>query len=111
MKFQFSMEDKVHWTVFNEFLDDVSKKVHHQEPGTEAVFLFDNAPAHRHDEAVVLASSEHSMKRLPPYSPFFNPIEETFSKFKADVKTFLAEESFPDTIGHLQKTASSDTVG
>ncbi|KAH7948851.1 hypothetical protein HPB49_002796 [Dermacentor silvarum] len=83
--------DKVHWAVFNEFLCDVSEKVHHQEPGAEAVFLFDNAPAHRRAEAVVLATSEHSMKRLPPCSPFFNPIEEVFSKFKAGVKTFLAE--------------------
>lgn len=86
-----TLVDKVHWAVFNEFLCDVSEKVHHQEPGAEAVFLFDNAPAHRRAEAVVLATSEHSMKRLPPYSPFFNPIEEVFSKFKAGVKTFLAE--------------------
>ncbi|KAH7959765.1 hypothetical protein HPB49_013692 [Dermacentor silvarum] len=71
--------DKDHWTVFNEFLCDVSEKVHHQEPGADAVFLLDNA------------TSEHSMKRLPPYSPFFNPIEEVFSKFKTGVKTFLAE--------------------
>ncbi|KAH7985313.1 hypothetical protein HPB49_026489 [Dermacentor silvarum] len=88
---RWTLVDKVHWTVFNEFLYDVSKKVHHQEPGTEAVFLFDNAPAHRRAEAVVLVTSEHSMKRLPPCNPFFNPIEEVFSKFKAGVKTSLAE--------------------
>ncbi|KAH7959856.1 hypothetical protein HPB49_014353 [Dermacentor silvarum] len=61
------------------------------KPGAEAVFLFENAPAHRRAEAVVLAAIEHLMKRLPPYSPFFNPIEEVFSKFKAGVKNFLAE--------------------
>nr|XP_054934453.1 uncharacterized protein LOC129388337 [Dermacentor andersoni] len=86
-----TLVDKIHWAVFNEFLDDLSKKVHHQEPGTEAVFLFDNAPAHRRAEEVLLATTEHSVKRLPPYSPFFNPIEEVFSKFKAGVKAFLAE--------------------
>ncbi|KAH7959230.1 hypothetical protein HPB49_009463 [Dermacentor silvarum] len=62
-----------------------------KEPGTEAVFLFDNTPAHHRAEAVVLATSEHSIKRLPPYSLCFNQTEEVFSKFKAGVKTFLPE--------------------
>ncbi|KAH7984186.1 hypothetical protein HPB52_017822 [Rhipicephalus sanguineus] len=38
-----------------------------------------------------LAASDHTVKWLPPYSPFFNPIEELFSKFKAGVKGFLSE--------------------
>ncbi|KAL1486785.1 hypothetical protein MTO96_046822 [Rhipicephalus appendiculatus] len=83
--------DKVHWAVFHDFLTEVSAKVSQQEPGTEAVFLFDNAPAHRRAEQATLAASEHAVKRLPPYSPFFNPIEELFSKFKAGVKGFFTE--------------------
>lgn len=83
--------DKVHWAVFNDFLTEVSSKVFQQEPATEAAFLFDNAPAHRRAEQAALAASEHTVKWLPPYSPFFNPIEELFSKFKAGVKGFLTE--------------------
>ncbi|KAH7968974.1 hypothetical protein HPB52_013285 [Rhipicephalus sanguineus] len=85
-----TIADKVHWAVFNDFLAEVSRKVSQQEPGIQAVFLFDNAPAHRRAEQAVLAASDHTVKWLPPYSPFFNPIEELFSKFKADVKGFLS---------------------
>ncbi|KAH7964993.1 hypothetical protein HPB49_002758 [Dermacentor silvarum] len=42
-------------------------------------------------ENVTLASMTHSVKNLPPYSSFFNPIEEMFSKFKWHVKAFLSE--------------------
>ncbi|KAH7967692.1 hypothetical protein HPB52_001652 [Rhipicephalus sanguineus] len=86
-----TIADKVHWAVFNDFLAEVSRKVSQQEPGIQAVFLFDTAPAHRRAEQAVLAASDHTVKWLPPYSPFFNPIEELFSKFKAGVKGFLSE--------------------
>ncbi|KAL1486421.1 hypothetical protein MTO96_046972 [Rhipicephalus appendiculatus] len=83
--------EKVRWAVVNDFLTEVSTKVSLREPETEAVFLFDNAPAHRRAEQAALAANEHTVKRLPPCSPFFNPIEELFSKFKAGVKGFLTE--------------------
>ncbi|KAH7981599.1 hypothetical protein HPB52_000109 [Rhipicephalus sanguineus] len=86
-----TIADKVHWAVFNDFLAEVSRKVSQQEPGIQAVFLFDNAPAHRRAKQAVLAASDHTVKWLPPYSPFFNPIVELFSKFKAGVKGFLSE--------------------
>ncbi|KAH7961522.1 hypothetical protein HPB52_009529 [Rhipicephalus sanguineus] len=86
-----TIADKVHWAVFNDFLAEVSRKVCQQEPGIQAVFLFDNAPAHHRAEQAFLAASDHTVKWLPPYSPFFNPIEELFSKFKAGVKGFLSE--------------------
>ncbi|KAH7973946.1 hypothetical protein HPB49_007627 [Dermacentor silvarum] len=83
--------ERVHWIVFNEFLADVSAQVDSEEPETEAVFIFDNAPAHNRAEQANLVSSNHCIKRLPPYSPFFNPIEEVFSKFKCQVKEYLRE--------------------
>ncbi|KAH7933763.1 hypothetical protein HPB49_016964 [Dermacentor silvarum] len=42
--------ERVHWIVFNEFLADVSAQVDSEEPETEAVFIFDNAPAHNRAE-------------------------------------------------------------
>ncbi|KAH6948445.1 hypothetical protein HPB50_024512 [Hyalomma asiaticum] len=85
--------ERVHWSVFNDFLADVSALVESEEPETEAVFIFDNAPAHNRADQADLASSKHSIKRLPPYSPFFNPIEEVFAKFKATVKEYLSDRS------------------
>ncbi|KAL1420560.1 hypothetical protein MTO96_004514 [Rhipicephalus appendiculatus] len=83
--------ERVHWSVFNDFLADVSALVESEEPETEAVFIFDNAPAHSRADQANLSSSKHSIKRLPPYSPFFNPIEEVFAKFKGIVKEYLSE--------------------
>ncbi|KAL1435129.1 hypothetical protein MTO96_011259 [Rhipicephalus appendiculatus] len=82
--------DRVHWAVFNYFLSDVSARVERDEPSTEAVFIFDGAPAHTRAEQTALANSLHSIKRLPAYSPFFNPIE-VFSKFKSHAKAYLSE--------------------
>ncbi|KAH7975500.1 hypothetical protein HPB52_002249 [Rhipicephalus sanguineus] len=82
--------------------DDVkhSRKLYaqwlHEEPNTETVFIFDSAPAHARAEQAALANSMHSIKRLPAYSPFFNPIEEMFSKFKSHVNAYLSER--PDLV-------------
>lgn len=59
-----TIADKVHWAVLNDFLAEVSRKVSQQEPGIQAVFLFDNAPAHRRAEQAVLAASDHTVKWL-----------------------------------------------
>ncbi|KAH7939850.1 hypothetical protein HPB52_018151 [Rhipicephalus sanguineus] len=67
-----------------------------EEPNTEVVFIFDGAPAHARAEQAALANSMHSIKRLPAYSPFSNPIEEVFSKFKSHVKAYLSER--PDLV-------------
>ncbi|KAH7932452.1 hypothetical protein HPB52_024536 [Rhipicephalus sanguineus] len=61
-----------------------------EEPNTEAVFIFDGA-AHAREEQAALANSMHSINRLPAYSPFFNPIEKVFSKFKSHLKAYLSE--------------------
>ncbi|KAH7972536.1 hypothetical protein HPB52_013267 [Rhipicephalus sanguineus] len=88
--------DRVHWAVFDDFLSDVSACVESEEPNTEAVFIFDGAPAHARAEQAALANSMHSIKHLPACSPFFNPIEEVFSKFKSHVKAYLSER--PDLV-------------
>ncbi|KAL1480603.1 hypothetical protein MTO96_050890 [Rhipicephalus appendiculatus] len=80
-----------HGRVFNDFLANVSALVEPEERETEAVFIFDNAPAHSRADQANLASSKHSIKRLPPNNPFFNPIQKVFSKFKGIVKEYLNE--------------------
>lgn len=78
---RFECHDKITWHIFNQFLSTCSAAVAQQQPGVEAVFIFDNAPIHRRACEAELCNG-HTFKNLPPYSPFFNPIEEVFSKFK-----------------------------
>lgn len=84
--------DRVSWLTFNEFLEDVSRAITAAEPDCEAVIIMDNAPAHRRAKDAAV-SDLHTVMYLPPYSPFFNPIEELFSKFKLGVKAYMRERS------------------
>ncbi|OAD67998.1 hypothetical protein PHYBLDRAFT_151080 [Phycomyces blakesleeanus NRRL 1555(-)] len=46
-------------------------------------FILDNAPIHRsHLVRDFMATTRHHIKFLPPYSPFLNSVEESFSKLK-----------------------------
>ena len=57
---------------------------------TEVTMLFDHAPSHQGVENRVELPDTHHLKRLPPYSPFLNPIENVFSIMKATTKQHLA---------------------
>jgi transposase len=48
-----------------------------------SIVIMDNAPFHKKEEiAAILAKHGHAFLPLPPYSPDFNPIEQTFGIFK-----------------------------
>lgn len=48
-----------------------------------SIVIMDNAPFHKKKEiAAILEKYGHAFLPLPPYSPDFNPIEETFGVFK-----------------------------
>jgi putative transposase len=48
-----------------------------------SVIIMDNAPFHKKKEiAVILERCGHILLPLPPYSPDFNPIEQTFGVLK-----------------------------
>ena len=53
-----------------------------------AVVIMDNAPIHKwqSNAATLLSNAGHRLIFLPPYSPFLNPIEESFSKWKGLVR-------------------------
>lgn len=57
------------WSLFNEFLEKCSQKIHLEQTAIEAVFIFDNAPIHKRASAANLCDG-HTIKYLPPYSPF-----------------------------------------
>lgn len=52
--------------------------------------VMDNAPCHRNVEQLVVMSENQEVVKLPPWSPFLNPIENCFSVMKAATKQRLA---------------------
>ena len=58
----------------------------------EMTIVFDNAPSHRGVEEEVALPDNLHVKRLPPYSPFLNPIENVFSVLKTHVKQHMAAQ-------------------
>ena len=79
---------------FNDFLRHVCTRLtNSNHPFT---FIYDNAPIHKPDDnkhVKLLSEYGHTVKRLPPYSPFLNPIEEVFSLWKHGVQRRQAHEA------------------
>ena len=81
-------EGGVNQEKFADFLTSLSVVIGEEE-AAEAVVVMDNAPCHRRAHEW----PNLSIKYLPPYSPFLNPIEECFSVFKAYLKHRLNDIS------------------
>ena len=64
-----------------------------------AIIIMDNAPIHR---GIDIIYPELSMKFLPAYSPFLNPIENCFSVLKNYVKIQLAHVGTQCTTANAQ---------
>lgn len=76
------------------FIDEVIDLLR-DEPLLPTV-VFDNAPSHRGIEdhlADAVTANPHLLRRLPPWSPMLNIIEEVFSSYKAAIKRELASRS------------------
>ena len=69
---------------FNDFLAETRENI---DPEDDVVFVYDNAPAHRN--AIILGENTE-LKPLPPYSPFFNIVEQAISSLKAAIKADLS---------------------
>ena len=73
---------------FNSFLEATIP--HLISNNLRKVFIFDNASVHnRADEATI--PNNIQIKYLPPYNPFLNIVENTFSVWEAALKRELAE--------------------
>jgi transposase len=90
------LDGVLHWKLVNgpftresytEFLVELSEMLE----GEKFNFIMDNCSIHKN---IQLDRPEHSIRYLPPYSPFLNPIEATFSALKAEVKARWNEPGF-----------------
>lgn len=72
------------------FADFLTQTRLNADPEEEVVFIYDGAPAHN-DPPIPAPNTE--LRKLPPYSPFLNIVEQAISALKAGVK---ADISRPD---------------
>ena len=71
---------------FGIFLQKLIKMIEKKKLN-ECVFIMDNASIHKTKEIkAMVEKTSHELLYLPPYSPFLNPIENCFSKWKNYVK-------------------------
>ncbi|CAO3665054.1 unnamed protein product [Rhizopus stolonifer] len=70
------------------FLDFIDSLIEHLDSvGARGSYVvYDNAPIHGTAAAQKLEAAGYNPLKLPPWSPFLNPIEECFSKLKNGVK-------------------------
>lgn len=75
----------VNGELFGRFVDNLSEVIGEE---FDATVIMDNAPIHRNAEMLY---ENHLIKKLPPYSPMLNCIENAFSCLKLRVKAVLSE--------------------
>lgn len=91
---------------FENFLQQTAQACRHMLPVDEPIFfIYDNARPHV--RAQLPAGNENiELKRLPPYSPFLNPVEMAHSAFKAGVKRLLGLQEWQARVGDHQAAAA-----
>ena len=87
---------------FNDFL---SKTRLNLDPNEHVIFIYDGAPAHN-NPAIPGPNSE--LKKLPPYSPFLNIVEQAISALKAAIK---ADISRPEQQEQMNNRAEARRQG
>jgi transposase len=79
------------------FLTELTARIPRQ-----STIVMDNVRFHRCHEIIdFLVRSGHQVKFLPPYSPYFNPIENFFSQWKALVRQ-IAPKSDQELLAAIQ---------
>ncbi|XP_074619610.1 uncharacterized protein LOC141878539 [Acropora palmata] len=69
------------------FADFLTQTRLHLDPDEQVVFIYDGAPAH-HNPGNPGPNTE--LKKLPPYSPFLNIVEQAISSLKAAIKADIS---------------------
>jgi transposase len=75
--------------IFSDFIIDDLLPLCNPYPGSRSVIVMDNASVHHKEAEEIVAVCRQKgvwVRFLPPYSPDFNPIEESFSDLKAFIR-------------------------
>ncbi|KAF0291698.1 hypothetical protein FJT64_010213 [Amphibalanus amphitrite] len=91
---------------FANFMQSLSAIIGEDDP---IKIVMDNAPCHHNIGQLVVMPDNQEVVKLPPWSPFLNPIENCFSVMKSAAKRRLAEEQ-PRLNSREAATAAGFTV-
>ena len=90
---------------FENFLQETAEACQEMFPPEETLyFVYDNARPHVRAE-LPPGNDNIELKRLPPYSPFLNPVEMAHSCFKAGIKRLLRQPEWQARVGDHQAAA------
>ena len=93
----------VNGSIFQNFLSNLGEVIGEM---FDAVVVLDNAPVHNN---CFVEYQNHTIRKLPPYSPMLNPIEMAFSCMKAAVKR-LPNERMAVIIDRAAAIAARQTL-
>jgi transposase len=77
--------------IFEEFIIEQVLPLCNEYPGPRSVIVLDNASVHHSNKVRILEVARRRgvwVRFLPPYSPDFNPIEESFGDLKAYIRRY-----------------------
>ncbi len=81
--------------IFEDFIIDQLLPLCNPYPGPRSVIIMDNASVHQSCQQVIVTACRNRgvwVRFLPPYSPDFNPIEESFSDLKSFIRRHYRRE-------------------
>jgi len=71
------------------------------------IVIIDNLPAHKREQVrEIIEAAGATLRYLPPYSPDFNPIEQSFAKLKAHLRK-AKERTVPALYDRIGKALDS----
>ena len=102
--FQTAMIGGMNRVRFNDFLAETRRNL---DPDERVIFIYDGAPAHTNPENPDDENTE--LKKLPPYSPFLNIVEQAISALKAAIKADISRPEIQQAMCNRQEARRQGT--
>ena len=85
---------------FDDFLAQTSLTL---DPDEHVIFVYDGAPAHNNP---AIPGPITELKKLPPYSPFLNIVEQAISALKATIKADISRPEIQEQMNNREEARS-----
>lgn len=98
---------------FKSFISSLMEYIRLENPGKSAIIM-DNVPFHKNVGVKEIIEEEgHILIFLPPYSPFLNPIENMFAKWKQSIRSenVQNESQLFNAFENVTNITSADCAG
>ena len=72
------------------------------DPDEHVIFIYDGAPAHVHNNPAIPGPNTE-LKKLPPYSPFLNIVEQAISSLKTAIKADISRPEIQEQMNNREE--------